>query len=67
MGAKDPHERYQSAGEVVAALHPWLPVAQWVTLGLHVEKVAAPRPAPAKPPQKKSGFFGRLLEKLWEK
>jgi len=33
MTAKDPHERYQSTGEVVTALMPWLPVNQWVTLG----------------------------------
>ena len=37
MGAKDPHERFQTAGEVVAALHPWLPVAQWVALGHFAE------------------------------
>jgi serine/threonine protein kinase len=34
MAAKDPHERYQSAAEVAAALHPWLPVAEWMALGV---------------------------------
>ena len=37
MGAKDPHVRYQSARDVVIALHPWLPVAQWQALGLASE------------------------------
>jgi serine/threonine-protein kinase len=45
MGAKDPHERYQSAGEVVTALHPWLPVAEWVTLGVAAAiEQAKPKP-----------------------
>lgn len=56
MTAKDPHERYQSAGEVVAALLPWLPVNQWVTLGAgmnppdpepEVGEVAADKPGTA--------------------
>ena len=34
LGAKDPHERYQTAGEVVSAMQPWLPVADWAALGL---------------------------------
>jgi serine/threonine-protein kinase len=40
MTARDPHERYQSAGEVVAALMPWLPVSQWVALGVNVSPAA---------------------------
>ena len=44
MGAKDPHVRYQSARDVVIALHPWLPVAQWQALGLATE-VKAPEVA----------------------
>ena len=37
MGAKDPHVRFQSARDVVIALHSWLPVAQWQALGLAAE------------------------------
>lgn len=49
MAAKDPHERYQSATEVVAALHPWLPLAEWAALGLgHVEVAPPPAKAAAK-------------------
>ncbi len=62
MGSHHPHERYQSAAEVVAALHPWLPLAQWVSLaaGLSApEPVAADRPADAAPV--KRGLFGRLF------
>lgn len=58
MGAKDPFERYQSATELIGALHPWLPVSQWVTLGLFVD-TQTPPPAkkmstakPATPPGK---------------
>jgi serine/threonine-protein kinase len=50
MSAKDPHERYKSAGEVIAALHPWLPLAQWGALGagLASEK-SEQRTIPGKP------------------
>ncbi len=48
MAAKDPHQRYKSAAEVVAALHPWLPVAQWLALGITpVAEGPADRPDPA--------------------
>ena len=65
MGSHHPHERYQSAAEVVAALHPWLPLAQWVTLAAGLmapEPVAADRsqPEPAKPAARK-GLLGRLF------
>ena len=65
MGSNHPHERYQSAAEVVAALHPWLPLAQWVALaaGLSApaEPVAAERAAgPAKPATRR-GLLGRLF------
>lgn len=66
MGSNHPHERYQNAAEVVAALHPWLPLAQWVTLaaGLAVpEPVAADRPQSesANTAGQRRGFFGRLF------
>jgi serine/threonine-protein kinase len=38
MGAKNPHERFQTAEELVRALHPWLPVADWAALGIQVER-----------------------------
>jgi serine/threonine-protein kinase len=58
MGAKDPHERYPSAREVLAALHLWLPMEQWQALGIS----AAPPPLPPNPaPAKKRGFFARLF------
>jgi serine/threonine-protein kinase len=70
MGSNHPHERYQSAAEVVAALHPWLPLAQWVTLAAGLagpDPVAADRSADltATPPPRKgllsglSGLFRR--------
>jgi serine/threonine-protein kinase len=34
MGAKDPHLRFQSAAELVQAMLPWLPVADWAKLGI---------------------------------
>ncbi|MCS6865967.1 MAG: serine/threonine-protein kinase [Gemmataceae bacterium] len=42
MGAKDPHLRYPTARDVVKALHPWLPVAQWQALGLAAEMPTNP-------------------------
>lgn len=36
MGAKDPHERFQSAEELVETMHPWLPLADWAALGIQV-------------------------------
>jgi serine/threonine-protein kinase len=56
MTAKDPHERYQSANDVVSALMPWLPVQQWASLGAGLNKAeekAAPQPAAAPAAEKK--------------
>jgi len=58
MGAKDPHERYPSAREVLAAMHPWLPLEQWQSLGISLPEPTPPAPPP---PPKKRGFFARLL------
>ena len=44
MGAKDPHQRFQSAKEVVAALHSWLPVADWGTMVAQIETKSPSRP-----------------------
>ena len=58
MGAKDPHERYPSAREVLQAMHPWLPLEQWQSLG-----ISLPEPEPVRKPEppRKRGFFARLF------
>lgn len=60
MGAKDPHARYASAREVLIAMQAWLPLAQWLSLG-----IAPPPPVEAHvsapPPRKKRGFLAWLL------
>ncbi|MBA2227195.1 MAG: serine/threonine-protein kinase [Thermogemmata sp.] len=60
MGAKDPHARYASAREVLIAMQAWLPLAQWLSLG-----IAPPPPVEAHvsapPPRKKRGFFAWLF------
>ena len=48
LGARDPDERFQRASDVIATVYPWLPPAEWATLG-----VPAPRPAMKKPAAKK--------------
>ncbi|MBM3982641.1 MAG: serine/threonine protein kinase [Planctomycetes bacterium] len=60
MGAKDPHARYQSARDVVIALHSWLPVAQWQALGLSAEPPKPAAPQPAKKPAPKRGLWAFL-------
>ena len=45
MGAKDPAARYQSAAEVVNALHTWLPVAEWAELSVTIGPKLAERKA----------------------
>jgi serine/threonine-protein kinase len=59
MGAKDPHERYPTAREVVIAMQSWLPIEQWRELALSVPEKPEPVAAPA--PAKKRGFFARLF------
>jgi serine/threonine-protein kinase len=52
MGAKNPHERFQTANQVILALHPWLPLSQWVSLGINLEALQpkeAERPAEPEP------------------
>ena len=62
MGAKDPHERYPSAREVLAAMHGWLPVDQWQRLGIGLPEKVDAVPAPKPPPlPKKRGFLARLF------
>lgn len=64
MGAKDPHSRYQSAREAVAALLPWLPVAQWTELGITEADFKTAAQAPAAKPEPKAasggGWLGRV-------
>ena len=65
MGAKDPQQRPASARDVVVALHAYLPVAQWNSLGLDVTPM--PRNRLAAIPQatpKKKGAIARILGKL---
>jgi eukaryotic-like serine/threonine-protein kinase len=65
MAAREPHERYQTADEVLHALHPWLPVAQWVALGINLERPAKPAETPAEPvPERKGGLFA-AIRRLW--
>jgi serine/threonine protein kinase len=46
MGQHNPHERYQSADELIVALHAWLPLTQWASLAALVQpkRVEAERP-----------------------
>ncbi len=61
MGAKDPHERFQSAGHLVAAMQAWLPMAEWAALGItHTPVVEERRPNPPAAAPKRVGFFGRI-------
>jgi serine/threonine protein kinase len=62
MGAKDPQRRFQSAAEAVVALQPWLPVAQWVSLGLQPAPAADDRAA--RPAGQKPGLLDSLLAAL---
>ena len=57
LGAKDPHLRFQSAKEAVLALHAWLPVSDWMDLGIKVEK----KPATPAPVAAKRGLFARFI------
>jgi eukaryotic-like serine/threonine-protein kinase len=61
MGAKDPHERYPTAREVLIAMHNWLPVEQWQRLGLSLPEKVEPAPTQVVESQKPRGFFARLL------
>jgi serine/threonine-protein kinase len=63
MGAKDPHERYPSAREVVAAMQPWLPLEQWLAVGIAPAEPPAPERRAAPPPER--GFFARLFARLF--
>jgi len=58
MGAKDPVNRFQSAKDLVIALHPWLPVAEWQSISAEIGPKAEERKAPAAAP--KPGFWGKL-------
>jgi serine/threonine protein kinase len=61
MGAKDPHERFPSAREVLVAMHAWLPVEQWQGLHISAAERVAPAPPPPPVPLPKRGFFARLF------
>ncbi len=61
MGAKDPHERYQTAREVLVAMQSWLSTEQLETL--RITSADQPQPDRQNPgkPAKKRGFFARLF------
>ena len=60
MGAKNPHERYPSAREVLAAMSGWLPIEKWRTLGIELPEKTDAAPATQPAPQKR-GLFARLM------
>jgi serine/threonine-protein kinase len=61
MGAKNPHERYQTADDVVLALHTWLPVAEWTAIGAAIKTSAPPTDRPAPVVSERPSFITRLL------
>jgi serine/threonine protein kinase len=64
MGAKDPHERYPTAREVVVAMQAWLPIEQWQRLGITPPTKQTPDRLFEFPSQKKRGFFTRMFRWL---
>ncbi len=65
MGAREPHARFASARDLLIAMHPWLPLAQWQALGLLQPEAARPsQPTPPTdrlPPSPSGGWLRRLL------
>jgi len=65
MGARDPIARYQSAEEVLVALHAWLPFQEWLALGvnLNAAPVVAERTGEKKQLEKAktAGFLSRVF------
>ncbi len=65
LGAREPARRFQSASELLVALQPWLPIADWVTFAasLPAEKPAAPpqRLTDIAPAARKRSFWSRLF------
>lgn len=62
MGHNHPHERYQTCDEVLIDMHPWLPVTEWLALGI------APPPPKVSGVNTKAGTtsgFVRALKKLF--
>ncbi|QEL13709.1 serine/threonine protein kinase [Limnoglobus roseus] len=47
MGARDPQNRYPSAMELLAALQPWLPISDWLTIA-----ASLPADKPTGPPKR---------------
>lgn len=67
MGARNPQARPATAGDVVVALHAYLPVAQWDSLGLDITPMPKKRLKLATKGEKKKapGFFGRIFGRLF--
>jgi eukaryotic-like serine/threonine-protein kinase len=55
MGHNHPHERYQDCDELLYDLHPWLPVTEWLALGI------APPPPTVAGVNTKAGKSGGLF------
>jgi serine/threonine protein kinase len=66
MAAREPGERYQSADELLVALHPWLPVALWQSLGIDPARFApAEGFATADRPTETTRGWRAVVRKLW--
>jgi serine/threonine-protein kinase len=63
MGCNHQHERYQTMDEVLADLHPWLPITEWLALGIGVPKPKLPERTEDASERKKSGFLQRLFKR----
>ena len=73
LGARDPDERFQRASEVIAAVYPWLPPAEWETLGVPAPRPTIKKPAVKKPavadaatkPESSGGLVGWVKKRLF--
>ncbi len=63
MGEKNPADRYPNAQAVIVAMQSWLPVTDWVTLGLSTpQERANAETLPSEPHRnKRGGFWGRMF------
>jgi len=64
MGHNHPHERYQTCDELLIDLHTWLPVTEWLSLGITPPPPTMPGRS-AKPGSGSSGGFFTALKRLF--